>query len=266
PAGGRDGFYHKMGEYAVAFVERRRTQLVVSFDNLADAGHPGYDKEAWAASFCAYNNWSHMGVFTQSPRWFRDERLIAFLDRMKSNGFFKQFEHVTFCGTSMGGFAALAFCGMAPGCNVIAFSPQTTLREDLVPWENRFKKGKLGDWSLRYSDAARTVRWANKAYLIYDNFHINDTKQVTRLTGNNLVYLRAPGLGHRTALALSKMDQLKPVMGEGIFGTLTRRSFANHIRARGKLWMYRVNMLRYMEERGVGHRQDRLIAAHEARQ
>ena len=34
PAGENDGFYQKMGNHAVAYVERRKHQLVVSFDNI----------------------------------------------------------------------------------------------------------------------------------------------------------------------------------------------------------------------------------------
>lgn len=265
PAGDFDGFYQKMGNHAVAFVERRTTQLVVSFDNLSDAGHPGYDKEAWAGAFCRYNNWSHMGVFTQDPSWFRSVALINFLEKLRYDGFFRRFDNITFCGTSMGGFAALAFCGLAPGCNVISFSGQSTLIRDRVPWENRFKKAKLQDWTLPYSDAAESVAQAAKVYLVYDPFHMNDARQCTRLEGENLVHLRSPGMGHRTALALNRMHALKPVMGEGIFGTLTRESYAALIRPRGRLPMYRENMARYMKERGVSHREPRLIDAWQKR-
>lgn len=262
PAGECDGFYHKLGNHAVAFVERRTHQLVVSFDNLSDAGHPGYDKEAWASSFCRYNNWSHMGVFTQDPSWFRSARLIEFLEDLRHDGFFRRFDNITLCGTSMGAFAALAFAGIAPGCNVIAFSPQTTLIRDRVPWENRFVKADAQDWTLPYSDAALSTRQAAKVYLVYDPFHINDSKQVHRLTGENLIHLRAPGLGHRTALALNRLAALKPVMGEGIFGTLTREGFAAMIRDRGLLALYRVNMARYMGERGCEQRAEWLNRAH----
>lgn len=262
PAGDCDGFYHKLGNHAVACVERRTDQLVVSFDNLSDAGHPGYDKEAWASAFCRYNNWSHMGVFTQDPSWFRSARLISFLENLRHDGFFRRFDNITFCGTSMGAFAALAFAGLAPGCNVIAFSPQTTLIRERVPWEDRFVKADAQDWTLPYSDAALSTRQAGKVYLVYDPFHINDSKQVHRLKGENLVHLRAPGLGHRTALALNRMQALKPVMGEGIFGTLTRESFAAMIRGRGELALYRVNMERYMGERGCSDRVSWLNRAH----
>ncbi|MEM7440883.1 MAG: hypothetical protein AAF393_14890 [Pseudomonadota bacterium] len=261
PAGDHDGFYQKLGTHAAAFVERRDTQLVVSFDNLSDAGHPGYDKEAWAGAFCRYNSWSHLGIFTQEPSWFRSAQLVQFLEKLKADGFFERFANVTFCGTSMGAFASLAFCGLAPGCNVIAFSPQTTLIRDRVPWEDRFKKADLCDWTLPYSDAAETVDAAGKVYLIYDPFHVNDTKQVMRLKGDNLIHLRGPGLGHRTALALSRLGTLKPVIGEGIFGTLSRTSFSELIRSRGRLLMYRENMLRYLEERDVTHRQAALEEA-----
>lgn len=265
PAGEFDGFYQKMGNHAVAYVERRDHQLVVSFDNLSDAGHPGYDKEAWAGAFCRYNNWSHLGVFTQDPSWFRSAALIQFLEKLKADGFFERFANITLCGTSMGAFAALTFSSLAPGCNVLAFSPQSTLIRDRVPWENRFKKADLQDWTLDYSDAADSVAAAGKVFLIYDPFHINDSKQANRLKGDNLIHLRSPGLGHRTALALNRLGALKPVMGDGIFGSLNSIDFSRLIRHRGELPLYRENMLRYMVERGVEHRHPALEAAYSVR-
>ncbi|MEZ5868571.1 MAG: hypothetical protein R3D46_09035 [Defluviimonas denitrificans] len=43
PAGKHDGFYERLGEHALSFVERSTQQLVVSFDNLSDAGYPYHD-------------------------------------------------------------------------------------------------------------------------------------------------------------------------------------------------------------------------------
>ena len=265
PAGEFDGFYRKMGNHSLAYVERRTHQLVVSFDNLSDAGHPGYDKEAWAGAFCRYNSWSHLGIFTQDPSWFRSAALIRYLEKLRDEGFFRQFANVTFCGTSMGGFAALAFCGFAPGCNVIAFSPQTTLIRHLIPWEKRFKKADLQDWTLPYSDAARDAHQAGKIYMIYDPFHSQDRMHCERLTSDNAVHLRAPGLGHRTALLLNRMGALKPVMGEGIFGSLSNKSFAALIRDRGRYPLYRENMTRYLRMRGLDRRVPALEEAYERR-
>ncbi|PLS20004.1 hypothetical protein [Neptunicoccus cionae] len=250
PDGERDGFYEKLGSHSLCYVERSLGQLVITFDNLAEAGHDGYDREAWASGFCNYNNWSHLGIFAQGPSWFRDERLIARLEKLRDDGFFAQFNYVTLAGASMGGFGALVFSALIPGANVIAFSPQSTLIEDLAPWENRYAKGKEYDWSLPYADGAAGLEAAGKVYVIYDPYEPTDSQHAARLTGDNVVHLRAYGFGHRSALFLRRLGALKPVMGEGVIGTLDAEGFARMIRNRGAVYLYKTQMENYMRRRG----------------
>jgi predicted acylesterase/phospholipase RssA len=63
--------------------------------------------------------------------------LFDYLEGLRNSGFFKQFRHVVFTGTSMGGYAACAFCSLSPGSTVLAYSQQSTLAKDLVSWEKR---------------------------------------------------------------------------------------------------------------------------------
>ncbi|WGI22370.1 hypothetical protein [Amylibacter sp. IMCC11727] len=251
PDGERDGFYEKIGAHSLCYVERNLSQLVITFDNLAEAGHEGYDREAWASGFCNYNNWSHMGIFAQGPTWFRDERLIRRLEKLRDDGFFEQFGYVALAGASMGGFAAMVFSALIPEATVIAFSPQTSLSRDIVPWETRFRKGHGADWTLPYSDAVPCIESANKVYIVYDQFEKLDNEHAKRLSGDNVIHLRAPAFGHRTSLFLRRLDVLKPVMGEGVLGTLDAARFSEMIRDRGKIWLYRTVMEHHLLQRGL---------------
>ncbi|MDA8747552.1 hypothetical protein N9M66_05005 [Litoreibacter sp.] len=256
PAGERDGWFRKFGDYSCSFVERDRTQLVVSFDNLSQAGNEAYAREPWAQKFCEERGYSHLGVYAQTPTWFRDADLIDHLEQLRNDGFFKGFENVSFVGTSMGAFGALTFSSLAPGATVVAFSPQTTLDEAEVPWETRFAKGRAADWSLPYSDAATQTAGASKVYLVYDHFHAADRQHVDRLAGRNLVHLKGFGIGHKSALVLNRMDALKKVMEEGIAGTLDPLEFYKSIRARKDIYLYRTTVEGYLKERG---QDDRLL-------
>lgn len=249
PAGMADGFYYKLGDHSASFVDRGRRQLVVSFDNLAEAGNQRYDREPWAGKFCADNGWSHLGIYAQPPSWFRDAQLITFLEKLRDDGFFAGFDRVAFCGTSMGGFGALTFSSLAPGANVIAFSPQTTLHADLVPWEKRFAKGRQRDWDLPYSDAAEHTAAAGDVFVVYDPFHRGDTKHFDRLVGGNITALHGFGLGHKSALVLRRMDRLKPIMAAAITGDLTPEKFYELIRNRKDIYLYRTNMEEYLTEK-----------------
>ena len=253
PNGDLDGWYHKLGEHAASFVDRG-ARLVVSFDNLSGAGYPDPDVEPWAGTFVRENGWSHLGVYARGPSWYRDTRLITFLEDLAGTGFFSRFETVAFIGTSMGGFAALTFSSLAPGATVVALSPQSTLDTRLVPWEARFAKGRARDWSLPYSDAATQLDQIGKAYVIYDPFIDGDKQHVARLPQKGLIHLRGFGFGHKTAVMLRRLDQLKPMMHGAITGQLETHDFYKAARARKDIYLYRVSMENHLEQRGHADR------------
>lgn len=265
PAGPSDGFYHKLGPHSLMFVERDPSTLLVSFDNLAEAGNPRYDREAWAGKFIADNGWSHLGVFSQGATWFRDKALIDFMAHLAETGFFGQFKKVVLCGTSMGGFGALAFADLAPGATVVAFSPQTTLDRSLVPWETRFLKGQAQDWTLPRSDAADHCTSASRIFLVYDPFCTQDRQQIERLTGDNIVHLRGYGFGHKSALVLRRMARLKPVMKAAVDGTLTPRLFSELIENRKEIYLYKKTMQQHLLDRNHPQLADRFLAAFKRR-
>ncbi|SHE67201.1 hypothetical protein SAMN05444273_102224 [Litoreibacter ascidiaceicola] len=265
PGGDKRGWFHSHGSYAASFVERDTDQLVVSFDNLSQAGNDAYAREPWAQKFCADREFSHLGIYAQEPTWFRDEGLIAHLEGLRDEGFFSGFKKVAFVGTSMGAFGALTFSSLAPGAKVVAFSPQTTLDAAKVPWEGRFAKGRAADWGLPYSDASEQTKSASQVYLIYDQFHEGDRKHVERLKGGNLVHLKGAGLGHKSALVLSRMNVLKDVMEGAVEGTLSELDFYRAIRARKDIYLYRQAMEGYLTDRGNGKRAERFANAFKKR-
>lgn len=261
PAGPADGFFHKFGDHAASFVDRGTDQLVVSFDNLSDAGYPHYDIEPWAGKFVQEQGWSHLGIYARGPSWYRDARLIAFLESLRDDGFFARFDRVSLIGTSMGGFAALTFSSLAPGATVVALSPQSTLDTGLVPWETRFVKGQRQDWTLPHSDAATQLADLGRAYVLYDPFFDPDRQHVLRCPQDRLIHLKAFGFGHKTAVVLRRMGHLKAVMGAAITGTLTPAQFHRLIRDRKNIYLYRVSMEAHLAARG---RDDRIPRFREA--
>ena len=182
--------------------------------------------------------------------WYRCPQLIAYLQKLADDGVFAEFAQVWLSGTSMGGFAALAFASLAPGATVIAFNPQTTLDETLVPWEERFGMGRARDWSLPHSDAAFEIDEAARVFVLFDPFFTPDRRHVERLEGENVTRLKTWCSGHFSPVFLRRANLLKPVMQHALDGTLTPAVFYTLYRERRMLPWYRKALQTNLQERG----------------
>ncbi|WP_134725182.1 glycosyltransferase family 2 protein [Paracoccus luteus] len=239
------GFYQSFGDYGLHHVDRGAEHLVVSFDNLSSARDNPVDRDSWGYGFIRKNGWSHLGVLAYQPTWFRDEELFAGLRRLADDGFFSRYRSVTMIGTSMGAYGATAFASLAPGCSVVAFSPQSTLKKSLVPWESRYSSGRKADWTGPFADAAAEAHAASKVWLVYDPAVEEDRLHAARYTGDNIMRLHARYADHKTALFLRRADLLSTVVREAVAGTLTVPRFYSLYR-RGRALPWYLN--------GVAHR------------
>ncbi|MGJ8621917.1 MAG: glycosyltransferase family 92 protein [Yoonia sp.] len=260
-SGSNAGFYTRLQNHALAFIQRDTARLVVSFDNLSNVNDMSATREPWAYKFVRENGCSHLTVMARRKDWFRDAELIAYLQKIAGEGFFARFDQVFMTGTSMGGFAALAFASLAPGATVISFNPQTTLDATLVPWEERFGIGQDRDWSLPHSDCAFEIDEIDKAFVFYDPFFIPDSKHVARLEGDNVYLMKTWCSGHFSPTFLRRADLLKPIMQHALDGTLTPALFYKLIRARRTLPWYRKGLKQNLTERGHDRLAERVTPA-----
>ncbi|MEM7722936.1 MAG: glycosyltransferase family 2 protein [Pseudomonadota bacterium] len=251
PGGERQGFLTRLEHHALVHVERDPSTLVVTFDNLSNVNDLSLAREPWAYDFVKDGGYSHLSVMARRKDWYRDPELIAALQKLSDDGHFRRYKNVVMAGTSMGAFGALAFSSLAPGCTVLAYSPQSTLDTDLVPWETRYRMGRDRNWSLPHSDAAFEIQDAGKVYLIYDPFFEPDKKHVERLSGDNVVALKSWFSGHFSAVFLRRAHIIKPVFQSVIDGSLEPEQFYELMRKRRSLIWYR----KAIEERAVstGH-------------
>lgn len=218
--------------------------LIVSFMALADDDEPS-DNNAqaiWGGSFLEARGHSILGVQRQRNDWYRAPDLHHALQRLAATGFFSRFERVMFYGGSMGGFAALAFASLAPGCIVLAHNPQSTLRPSATPWEGRFDFARQLDWEGSFSDGAEGARQAQVVYASYDPWCEEDRQHVDRLEGCRLVRLPFPHVGHQVPLWLQQLKVLGQVFDQALAGELTTSSFRTLIRGRQALPRYALQL------------------------
>jgi hypothetical protein len=253
------GFYVNYQKFAAVHVARGDDVLVVAFDNLSAVNDSSLEREAWGDKFYADNNWSSLGIISFDANWYRDEVLFDYLEGLRDQGFFKRFKKVVFTGTSMGAYAACAFCGLSPGAIVLAYSPQSTLKKSLVPWEKRFNRGRQQDWNGRYADAPELTATAAKVYLCYDPYMEGDKIHAHRFSGDNIVHLHSNYVGHKTVVFMRRAGILKNVTGMCISGEMTSDIYNDLYRSRRKLPWYYFGLIDLAMSKGHWGLTDRII-------
>jgi hypothetical protein len=247
---GDGGFYRPGPEgHSFLYVPRGDDTLVVTFDNLDITMTKREDRRPWGYGFIEAQGWSMLGVLAGGWTWYREPWVSAQFDALRDEGFFKRFRRVVFYGASMGGYAACAFCPAAPGADVVAISPQSTVDKSVVPWETRYKVVWDRDFSGPYGDAAEVSKAARRVSLIYDPYEPLDAGHAARFTHDNVQHLRAPLLGHRLGTSLQQMGILSPIILGALSGELDEMAYYRLLRARRDAPRYQ----RELFNRAVAH-------------
>lgn len=221
-----------MTRHVAAFFQRSSDTLIVTFDNMKsrDVKGPAFP---WGYNFVQAQGHSHLGIMmSRRNDWYRHPDLNGFFDSLKQEGFFDRFRNVVFYGSSMGGYGALCYAAAAPGCRVVAFTPQTSLHPTVVPFETRYRRGfDRGVWSGgRYEDGVEGAQVAASVVAFADPFHPLDRAHIARLPKNNLIWARCPNMGHDAARMLKHMGVLTDVVLQAWTNTLTEQSFHKTVR------------------------------------
>lgn len=227
------GYYHQLRHNAVAYFDRTKDHLVVTFDDLTLAGKKR--DVVWGEDYIRKQGMSHLGILAGRRDWYGEADLETYLEVLAKEGFFDQFAKVTFYGVSMGAFASLVFSRLVPGAIVVAFSPQTTLDARILPAEKRWPIGtKLGNWHKRkFADAAEGLETAGVVYVMSDPFDKEEVAQVSRIP--NLPNVHKLGLwhcGHFILSRISRWSMSKTVIVPMLRGELTYLGYYQAMRAR----------------------------------
>lgn len=222
--------------------------LVVTFEPAgAGKADAGLDRPVWGQRFLQRRGHTVLGVKRMATDWYREPDLHRIFRRLQALGWFRRFERVMFYGPSMGGYAALAFAEVAPGCTVLAMHPQSTLAPDRVAFDQRFAGARAARWEGDFIDGAQGAAAAARVYACYDPWQTRDRLHVQRLPVHNRINLRLPCVGHATAQALQTLGLLGTVFDAALDGTLTATDFRHLARQRVRLADYHLRLA----ERGI---------------
>lgn len=245
----RDSFFLRGGSVDAWFI-RRSDILLVSFDNLSsiDEYTP---PQPWMQARAAKAGFSILGLMASERDWYRNEDAPRLLRELRAAGFFEGFHRVVFIGASMGGFAALSLAREVPGAVVLAFSPQSSLARNLVPFESRYRyAAKRWDWTGEGRDAAQTIAQASEVWLVHDPYLPEDAAHVARITGPQVRHIRAPWMGHRAIRLLKGSGVLQDLIESVAEGRFDAVAFARALRGRRGLRAWQRSVLEAAEAKG----------------
>ncbi len=245
---GRDAFLLS-APLVDAWFEQRSDVLLVTFDNLASVGQYS-PPQPWLHRRAEVAGLSILGLIARRKDWYRNADTPALLGALRDAGLFRPFRRVVFAGASMGGYAALAYSALVPGSVVLAFSPQTSLSPEVVPFERRFPYGaRRWDWSdPAFLDAAEVA--ASEVWLAYDPFVPEDRAHALRVMGPGVRHLRLGHLGHRAIRQINALGLLDGMIRDLAEGRFDGAAFARAFRARRGLPGWQRALLAEAERRG----------------
>ncbi len=234
-------FQIELENYFIDYVPRDPDTLFVVFDGSKPANKPEpWQRYPWGGEFLLRQGFSVIGVKAKNADWYRGEELHKFFRDAAFQELVSSHKRVFFYGTSMGGFAALVFSQIAPGCTVLSLNPQTTLDPAKVPWENRYPEGLAQDWGGDFADAADALGVQGRVYVVYDPLWEADKRHIKRLPQDKIVRLKIPFLQHDLAGHLSNMNLLKDIVLHLAAGDI-EHWFPRALRARKDYALYKSN-------------------------
>lgn len=216
------------------------TKLVFTFENADQPSRPRLDglREPWGGMWLHNRGYAVVGVKPKSVEWYRGRDLHEFFRSKYLQSLVGQFDQVFLYGSSMGGFAAMAFADAIPGASVIAFNPQSTLNPRLVPWETRYQEGLRQDWSGDFADARIGASKAKSVFVAFDPLFELDRKHVARLDQANLIPFKMPLVGHAIGMYMGEVGVLSAFVDGALAGTLSAQECNRLARNRRKTPQY----------------------------
>lgn len=237
--------------YRLDLLQRGSSVLVVTFEPMTVClSNPSRDRGGWGLGFLMPRSEDLLLIKPTTPNWYRRPDLHRWLEARSD--LFAQYDRVVLMGGSMGGYGALAFARAMRATEVLSLNPQSTLAQDLVPWENRFRLGTQEDWDGAYRDAAETLQ--GKVYVVADRYEKLDKLHVERL-GADIQFFNFPMVGHRIPQWLLDLKVLKQLSTTVIDGQDPGPLLRKTIRQRRELERWWAGLVKLAQRQG---RLDRL--------
>ena len=226
------GHFEALGaRHWALFIDEGPT-LLVSFESLETLRALPAGSLALSHEVARANGWSYLCLIADGATWYRDPRVWGYFDRLIDDGFFEDFDKVTFFGAGSGAHAACAYAVAAPGATVLAIRPVATLDPAIAGWDNRFPQARRLDFRSRFGFGPDMIDGAAQVFVLFDPEVDEDAMHAALYRKRFVTRLTCPHLGPAPETALADMRLLAPLIAAASEGTLNRKVWAQMWRAR----------------------------------
>jgi len=187
--------------------------LVVSFDMGGRPRKPNPKRPGFAQKFLLQQGFDAMFVMPKTYDWYQTPELAEFFKILRKTGFLSGYERIITYGSSMGGFAAIAFSALVCATDVIALQPRTTLHDRQAKWFSAYSEKMNINRSGQLADALRGLMRTARITVFFDPFHKRDARHARRILAKSQSarLMKVPFIGHQVPYFFSQAGILKSV-------------------------------------------------------
>lgn len=226
------GHFEQLGDHHWALFIDEGPNLLVRFESLQTLTGLAPGSFPVSHQVAREKGWSHLCLIADGPTWYRDKRVWGYFDRLIDDGFFEDFDRVTFYGAGLGAHAACAFAVAAPGATVLAIRPVATLDPEVAGWDKRYPKARRLDFRSRFGFGPDMIEGAAQVFVLCDPEVDEDAMHSALYRKRFVTRLSCRHLGAAPETALAEMGLLAPLLAAAGSGELTPAAWARMWRAR----------------------------------
>ncbi|MEM6479554.1 MAG: phosphoadenosine phosphosulfate reductase [Pseudomonadota bacterium] len=223
-------------------------QLIVTFESAHDIRNIQDNSLPYGLTLAQSLNVSVIIVICLRPTWFRAPAVFSFFDALTDDDVFESYDDVLFFGAGLGGYAAAAFAVAAPGCNVLAISPQATLDPRVTEWDPRFISARRRSFTDRYGFAPEMAEAAQQTTVLYNPDDDLEAMHSALFARPGITRFRCRHMGRDLVTALEELGILDATVSAALNTDLTTESFARLYRKRRDYGPYLRALLTEIED------------------
>jgi tetratricopeptide (TPR) repeat protein len=178
------------------------TSCVVTFDSYSD--DRGLDRQGFGEEFFHHRQIDAIHFIGRENDWYQYAEMPAAAAAVAE--LVRSYERVVAYGSSMGGYAAIRFGGIAGASVALAISPQFSIDPRTARFERRWKSDSDRiDFSLE-----RTLKapFVETAYIVYDPFDADRRHAELFRRRTRVIDVRLPNVGHPATGAIAEAGLL----------------------------------------------------------